>query len=171
MTANTCLLLWRSYKHKAIFNYFGFCSDVTTLQLHYYIWLLLYCPIWISAVHHRKRSVSALPCKSVQIYHSWVACSVKCKQFKYQCIRFVVPPPFQYSKNEIRSRVFSFSVMLLSFFFTAFIQSDTILEVLHFGEGGLLQVSAAAFPSSFAFLLKKICCASNHRHWHLHHHL
>lgn len=25
--------------------------------------------------------------------------------------------------------------------FTAFIQSDTILEVLHFGEAGLLQVS------------------------------
>lgn len=28
-------------------------------------------------------------------------------------------------------------------FFTAFIQSDTILEVLHFGEGSLLQVSFA----------------------------
>lgn len=29
------------------------------------------------------------------------------------------------------------------FVFTAFIQSDTILEVLHFDEGRLLQVSAA----------------------------
>lgn len=34
------------------------------------------------------------------------------------------------------------------FFFTAFIQSDTILEVLHFGEGSLLQVGAVMFDYS-----------------------
>lgn len=32
--------------------------------------------------------------------------------------------------------------------FTAFIQSDTILEVLHFDEGRLLQVRLALFPPS-----------------------
>lgn len=126
-----------------IFCWFGCCCVFECLTVWHFKSISAYSAIL----------TAALLCKSVPIYHPWWA---NHEQAHVSMLIWFLINIFKLLCSVILQHLQKYKKIFVTHpccLFTAFIQSDTILEVLHFGEGNLLQVIAFFFLFAFKIIV------------------